>query len=148
MIIRPARDEDRAEWLRLRQRLWPDAPEETHRMEIGEILAERETNQALVAAREAGGLAGFLEASLRKYADGCETSPVGYIEGWYVDPDARRSRVGSELVKAAEAWAIRQGCREMASDCLIDNTVSLKAHLSLGYTEVERAIRFCKRLQT
>jgi aminoglycoside 6'-N-acetyltransferase I len=95
-----------------------------------------------------GQLGGFLEASLRRYADGCSTSPVGYIEGWYVDDDVRRQGVGRQLVKTAEHWALVQGCREMASDCEIDNEVSFRAHLAIGYAEVERLIHFQKPLQS
>ena len=91
-------------------------------------------------------LVGFLEAAQRKYADGCDTSPVGYIEGWYVEPDVRRAGVGRALVQAAEDWARQLGLHEMASDCLIDNQISYNAHTSLGYEEVERLIHFRKRL--
>ena len=63
-------------------------------------------------------------------AEGCTTSPVAYIEGWYVDPDLRRRNVGSQLVHAAEEWTRRQGLTEIASDTQIDNTVSIHAHTS------------------
>ena len=52
-----------------------------------------------------GGLCGFIEVSLRDYAEGCQTSPVAYIEGWYVDEHCRRRTLGTRLVQAAEAWA-------------------------------------------
>ena len=68
------------------------------------------------------------------------------IEGWYVDEDVRRQGVGGQLVKAAEQWALAQGCQEMASDCDIDNDVSFKSHLAIGYAEVERLIHFRKSL--
>jgi len=100
-----------------------------------------------VAVRPEGGLGGFLEASLRTYAEGCDSSPVGYIEGWYVDPDLRRQGVGRALLRAAEAWARAQGCQEMASDCRLDNEASWRAHLALGYEEAERLIHFRKRLE-
>ena len=145
MHIRPAEPEDLQEWLRMRLLLWSKTSVEEHLKEMREILADP-TSAILVAVRPDGGLCGFLEASQRKYADGCDTSPVGYIEGWYVDPDQRRQKIGAELVRAAENWARQSGLKEMASDCEINNEISLKAHLALEYEEVERAIHFKKRL--
>jgi len=152
MIIRPVTNNDREEWLRMRLVLWPDDTPENHLAEIDEIAAGKYAppislpQTAFVAERPQGGLGGFLEASLRGYADGCDTRPVGYIEGWFIDEDLRRQGVGAALVAAAEAWARSQGCREMASDCLIDNTPSQQAHLALGYQEAERLIHFCKKI--
>ena len=100
----------------------------------------------LVADRGNGKLAGFVEIGSRNYAEGCETTPVAFLEGWYVDPDIRRTGVGRRLVQAAEAWAVENGYAEMASDTELENEVSLRAHLALGYEEVERQICFRKRL--
>jgi aminoglycoside 6'-N-acetyltransferase I len=147
MLIRRATHTDQSEWLRLRSALWPDCPLDDHHAEMAEQLRDEKLFAVLVADRGTGQLAGFLEASLRRYAEGCHTSPVGYIEGWYVDEDVRRQGVGGQLVKAAEHWALAQGCQEMASDCEIDNDVSLRSHLAIGYAEVERAIHFRKSLQ-
>ena len=72
--------------------------------------------------------------------------PVAFLEGWYVDSDVRRTGVGTELIRAAEAWAVAHGYDEMASDTELENDVSLNAHLALGYEEVERQICFRKRL--
>jgi aminoglycoside 6'-N-acetyltransferase I len=144
MIIRLAQPADFPEWLRMRQALWPDCPESDHLQEMGAYFLPGSVDAIFVAERPSGGLGGFLEASLRKYADGCSTSPVGYIEGWYVDADLRRQGVGGQLVMAAEAWAGSQGCTEMGSDCLLENDISLSAHLSLGYEEAERLIHFRK----
>jgi aminoglycoside 6'-N-acetyltransferase I len=146
MQIRPATQDDFDEWLRMRLALWPGCPIEQHQGEMRDALANHATLATFVAERPAGGLCGFLEASLRNYAEGCDTCPVGYIEGWYVDPDCQRQGAGRALVNAAEAWAIGKGCQEMASDCLIDNHGSLAAHLALGYDESERLIHFRKTL--
>jgi GNAT superfamily N-acetyltransferase len=99
-----------------------------------------------VAVRPEGGLCGFLEASLRPFADGCATSPVGYIEGWFVDDDARRHGIGRGLVMAAEEWARSRGCTEMASDARSHNTVSLNAHKAIGYQAVGQSVNFRKQL--
>jgi aminoglycoside 6'-N-acetyltransferase I len=146
MLIRRATHTDQVEWLRLRLALWPHASAEEHRAEMGEQLADYKLFAVFVADRGNGQLAGFLEASLRRYADGCSTSPVGYIEGWYVDGDVRRQGVGRQLVTAAEQWARDQRCQEMASDCDIANDVSFRSHLAIGYSEVERLIHFRKSL--
>lgn len=146
MLIRRVSQNDHTEWLRLRLALWPHASTDEHRAEMAEQLADENLFAVFVAERGNGQLGGFLEASLRRYADGCSTSPVGYIEGWYVDDEVRRQGVGGQLVKAAEQWALARGCQEMASDCEIDNDVSLRAHLAIGYAEVERLIHFQKSL--
>lgn len=146
MLIRHAALNDRVEWLRMRSALWPDCSLEDHHGEVQEQLDDPARYAVFVVEREADRLGGFLEASLRQYADGCRTSPVGYIEGWYVDADLRQQGWGGELITAAEQWAIDQGCTEMASDCELDNDVSYRAHLALGYEEVDRAIQFRKSL--
>ncbi len=74
------------------------------------------------------------------------TSPVGYLEGWFVDQDLRGRGVGARLVRAAEDWARSQGLQEMGSDTWLEDEVSLRAHQALGYREVERLVHFAKRL--
>ena len=145
MLIRRVAAEDWQDWLRMRHTLWPAHTSASHLAEMQDILNDP-GSAAFVAVSSDGSLVGFLEAGLRKYAEGCDTSPVGYIEGWYVDPACRRQSVGKRLVRATEDWALQQGCSEMASDCLIDNQVSLVAHISSGFEEVERLIHFRKRL--
>src|SRR5205807_2334246 len=104
VVIRGARPEDRSEWLRMRRALWDDCPDEQQVREMGENLSS-DVDEVLVAERPGGGLCGFLEAATRSRANGCDSTPVGYIEGWYVDEDVRRQGVGRALVGAAEAWA-------------------------------------------
>ena len=82
----------------------------------------------------------------RPYADGCDSAPVAYVEAWYVDVDLRRTGWGGRLIAAAEAWARAQGFRELGSDALIDNEVSIRAHKALGFTEHERLVCFGKKL--
>lgn len=146
MIIRRVTPADEKEWLRLRMALWPDASPEEHRREMADFLHGAEETAVFVAQRADGRLGGFAEVGTRPYAEGCDSSPVGYIEGWYVDPDLRREGAGRAMVQAAERWAGDRGLREMASDCTIENEVSYRAHLALGYGEVERIICFRKAL--
>jgi aminoglycoside 6'-N-acetyltransferase I len=141
----PLSKTDDAAWLRLRVGLWP---EQTRRELDADrsIFRERPDRNVVFFARRADGrLAGFLEASLREYAEGCATSPVGFIEGWYVDGDSRRAGVGRALVRAAEAWAAELGCVEMGSDTEAVNVRSQRAHAALGYG-ARRMVSFWKRL--
>ena len=143
--IRRATDHDKAEWLIMRQGLWPEAPAEYLSLDLDDLLAD--VNKAVfVATKENGQLAAFIEAGLRDTAEGCETSPVGYIEAWYVDPYVRGQKLGRDLAHTAEQWAREKGCTEMASDTWIDNNSGIQVHRRLGYHEVDRLVHFVKRL--
>jgi aminoglycoside 6'-N-acetyltransferase I len=145
ITVRRVLPEDRFEWARMRRLLWDEPTPEEHLAEMEEILADP-LAPVFVAVHPNGKLCGFLEAGLRKYADGCDTSPVGYIEGWFVDEDLRREGVGGQLMRAAEEWARTQGCLEMASDTWLENETSISAHLALGFEESERLVHFSKKL--
>jgi aminoglycoside 6'-N-acetyltransferase I len=146
MKIREVQPEDQAEWVRMRNVLWPDESEE-HEAQTRWFFAQHDDRFAtFVVERPGGGLGGFLEAGWRNYAEGCRTSPVAYIEGWYVDPDLRQQGAGRALVGAAEAWARARGFHEMASDAELGNDISIRAHGALGYEEVGRTVNFRKDL--
>ena len=146
MLIRSATPADVPAWLALRAALWPDYPAVQLAAEVDEFLAHPDQFATFFAQTDDGTLVGFAEASIRRCADGCETQNVGYLEGWYVALEFRRQGVGRRLVKAAEAWARSNGCREMASDCQLDNAISEQAHHRLGFKEAERLIHFHKPL--
>ncbi|MEO7823064.1 MAG: aminoglycoside 6'-N-acetyltransferase [Gemmatimonadaceae bacterium] len=138
--------EDDPEWLRMRLLLWPEYSVAEHRRGMADWRAQP-VGVVLVADRVQGvGLAGFAEVGTRPYADGCDSSPVAYLEGWYVDEDSRRRGVGRALVDAATAWARGQGLREFASDALLENQLSHRAHEAVGFTEVERLVIFRRPL--
>lgn len=145
MRIREYRDEDWAEWLRMECALFPDVPHDDLISGMREFRARADA--AVFMANDASGAAvGFVEVGSRAYAEDCSTSPVGYIEAWYVDPQARRSGIGRALLSAAEDWARGQGYKEMGSDALLDNIQSHEAHRRAGYTETCRLVTFLKPL--
>jgi aminoglycoside 6'-N-acetyltransferase I len=150
MKVRLATKADAEAWLAMRAALWADANEDELRLEVGRyFLAHGEPllPHCVFVAEDHGRIVGMLELSLRPYADGCDGSPVPFVEAWYVAEAARRSGIGSALVKAAEQWALEHGYTEMASDALLENTESERAHKAVGFEEVERAIRFRKSLK-
>jgi aminoglycoside 6'-N-acetyltransferase I len=142
MFVRPVNREDRDSWLRMRDALWP-SPAGEHAHEIDRYVAAevREPLEVLIAVDDDA--IGFVELSIRSYADGCETDRVAFVEGWYVDPDTRGTGVGAALIRAAEEWARSQGCTEIASDTEADNASSTAAHLAVGF--VETAVVRCFR---
>jgi aminoglycoside 6'-N-acetyltransferase I len=144
--IRPILPEEHNTWLDLRLLLWPeDTREELQRDQV-RFLRDPDVAAVFVAAEPDGELTGFIEASIRPWAEGCSTEPVGYIEGWFVHAEHRRSGIGRRLVDAAEAWAISKGCSEMGSDTELWNDLGRNAHLALGFTEATRLVCFSKRL--
>ena len=148
MDIRTIRPEEYEAWLELRVRLWPDHTLEELKQDQLRILRDLSRNTVIVAELPDGQLVGFLEASIREWAEGCSTEPVGYIEGWFVDASHRSSGIGRLLVEAAEAWARAKGCSEMGSDAELWNEESHKAHLALGFTEATRLVCFSKSLRS
>lgn len=116
--------------------------------EIDHMLAAHHPGRSAWLAVDDGRAVGFAEASLRRdYVNGCETSPVAFLEGIYVTPDARLRGVGRSLDAAVRVWAIGQGCAEYASDALLDNRVSHAFHAALGFAETERVVYFRRVLR-
>ncbi|HAD82555.1 MAG: hypothetical protein A2509_01415 [Candidatus Edwardsbacteria bacterium RIFOXYD12_FULL_50_11] len=146
IIIRLARKTNLNDWLFMRRALWPDCPPKKHREEMAQILADGKDQPAWVAESLSGEIIGFLEVSVRNYADGVGRQDVGYLEGWYVKPKYRKQGVGRALVKTAEEWAVRSGFSHMGSDTWVGNRGSYRAHRAMGYQDVGRDVHFVKKL--
>lgn len=89
---------------------------------------------------------GLIEISIHDYADGCDTKNVGFIEGLYVETDYRRRGVAKQLIDKSYEWFRSKGCKEVASDALIENQGSIAMHLAVGFKEVERIVKFARQL--
>lgn len=151
VCIRSARFEDCESLASLAASLWPDASPEDHAKELKPILSGTWVGKMplaiFVAEVDDHSLAGFVEVDLRSHADGCDAArSVGYVEGWYVVEDQRQRGIGRQLLAAAEEWARRHGCREMASDTWIDDELSQTVHEALGYEVVDRCVHYKKQL--
>ncbi len=153
--IRTVTVADRDEWIRLRRELWRHSRVDLLEREVDIFISSHTAGRfrrngmaatVIVAELGRGKLVGFAEADLRPFADGCRSSPVGYLEGWYVAPELRRTGIGRALVGAAEDWARDLGCHEMASDAEVANASSQLAHKALGYSEVHRLVHFRRDL--
>ena len=141
-MIRKAEFSDLPVLTGLALKLWPDHDREEMYEELSSIMAKPDA--AFFLGENASG---FAQCQLRyDYVEGTESSPVGYLEGIYVEEGCRRQGLARKLLAACENWARERGCREFASDCELTNTQSLRFHLSLGFEEANRIICFTKKL--
>jgi aminoglycoside 6'-N-acetyltransferase I len=147
MTIERCSSLDQPGWLDFRLALWPDATADDHRGYMAISLAQPERFLQLMMYDPQHQPIGFIEGSIRgDYVNGTETSPVGFVEGVYVAPAWRRMGVARQLFAAIGDWARARGCRELASDALLENETSQRAHRALGFKETERVVYFAKKL--
>ncbi|MDE7051891.1 MAG: GNAT family N-acetyltransferase [Lachnospiraceae bacterium] len=125
--------------------LWDDNSVEDLIYEFSEIVLKED---ARVFIKYEGDIPiGFAQCQLRHdYVEGTETSPVGYLEGIFVKEGYKHKGYAKELLLCCENWARIKGCKEFASDCELDNAISLKFHKAVGFTEANRIICFTKKL--
>ena len=145
MTVSRATNKDIGVLAALAAKLWPGhRPEELAEDFAG--LADSE-NAACFLVHEQERAVGFAQCQLRHdYVEGTKTSPVGYLEGIFVETAFRRRGCAQRLLAACEAWAKERGCAEFASDCELDNADSLRFHLHMGFAEANRIICFRKDL--
>jgi aminoglycoside 6'-N-acetyltransferase I len=143
--IRKMTASDRAAWIDMRAGLWPDdSPIElAHGIEA---ILEGHDAWGFIAETIEGRPAAFAELSLRKYANGCVSTPVPFLEAIFVRPEFRRQRAGARLIAYVEAFVLSRGFGELGSDALIDNHGSHAAHRGWGFSETERVVYFRKVL--
>jgi aminoglycoside 6'-N-acetyltransferase I len=149
MLIRPIEPADADAWGAMRARLWPaeDAAQlsrEARSYVAGSKVATLDA--AWIAQDSAARLVGFIELSVRPHSDGCDSMPVPHIEAWYVEPSLRGQGVGRALLSAAEEWSRSRGFTELASDSELSNTAGQRAHACCGFEEVDRLVKFRKKL--
>ena len=145
MDIRKAGVSDVVMVAELSVQLWPDNTLEEMKAEFDAFV--RRQDVALFLAYDEGKAVGFAQCQLRHdYVEGTDSSPVGYLEGIYVEPSYRNRGCARALLHACEEWSADAGCTEFASDCELDNVQSLRFHMSVGFEEAGRNIHFRKEL--
>lgn len=125
--------------------MWEDNAIEDLTEEFKEIMSSEES--AVFLLELDGQAAGFAQCQLRHdYVEGTDSNPVGYLEGIFVKEAYRKQGYAKELLRKCESWAKEMGCIEFASDCELDNEVSLAFHLKMGFLEANRIICFTKSI--
>jgi aminoglycoside 6'-N-acetyltransferase I len=148
-VIRPLETRDVEVWAAMRARLWPHADAEDLLREAYAFIEDEAASfldAAFIAEDDTARPVGFLELSVRDFADGCDSAPVPHVEGWYIEPPARGLALGADLMHAAETWSVERGFSELASDTEVENVASQNAHAACGFEETERLVKFRKSL--
>jgi aminoglycoside 6'-N-acetyltransferase I len=134
-------------WIIIREQLWPDCSRAHHLIEMAQFVATPDRLATFIATDSHNDPIGIAEVSLRAdHVNGTSSSPVGFLEGIYVDPANRRQGVARQLIAAAESWAKSRGCTEFASDTNPENVNSMAMHRSVGFEEADRVVFFRKTL--
>ncbi len=143
MLIKRAVKNDIGILAELAGLMWKDSTSDELKEEFSELVKRCvffivfEDNEAV----------GFAQCQLRcDYVEGTDSSPVGYLEGIFVREEYRGRGYAKNLLKQCEKWSSENGCKEFASDCELNNNISLEFHLREGFTETNRIICFTKKL--
>lgn len=146
MIIEKVNKTNLDEVTNLAMKLWPDNVWSDLRTEFEKLLESEK--DIVYLAIDKGMYVGFIHMSLRfDYVEGSNSSPVGYIEGIFVDENHRNKGVSKKLVKAGEEWSKSLGCTEIASDTELDNHGSQEFHKRIGFKEASRRVTFIKDIE-
>lgn len=137
------------QWAEMRYALWTWDNVADHMEEAEALyLANNTDRRAFIALDDSGTAIGFAEATLRRdYVEGCDTSPVVFLEGIYVRPECRQTGVAQTLSDAVAKWGLAKGCTEYASNALLENIESHSFHAAIGFEETERVVFFRKVLE-
>ena len=95
-IIREVRALDRAAWATMRAALWPEEDADTHARGIDLLLARGDA-WGFIAEDASGRAIGFAEIAIRPYANGCDSAPVAFLEGIWVEERSRRRGIGARF---------------------------------------------------
>ncbi|MDD5639297.1 MAG: GNAT family N-acetyltransferase [Candidatus Pacebacteria bacterium] len=105
-------------------------------------------NAIIYICKDKEKLVGFIKLSLRNdYVEGSNSSPVGYVEGIYIDPNYRGLGLGRKLFKFGEKWSFERGCNEYAADSNFPEKESQKILSRIGFKEVNRIICYLKKIK-
>lgn len=145
IIIYPAKRAEANMVAELAIQMWEDNTVDGLAKDFKDLISNAEAVVFLAKWEE--NAVGFAQCQLRHdYVEGTDSSPVGYLEGIFVQEEYRGRGIAKQLLKACENWAGGMGCTEFASDCELTNSGSFKFHMSMGFEEANRIICFTKKL--
>lgn len=143
--IRSYQEGDFQTWFECSKKLFPDY--DVYSLENDLRNALNRSSMQIFFAEDGDATVGYCHVSVRQdYVEGASTSPTGYLEAIYVDPNYRNIGLAKTLFKTAEKWASEQGCAEIGSDTWLTDTESQAFHLKLGFLEDDRLVHYIKKI--
>jgi aminoglycoside 6'-N-acetyltransferase I len=97
---------DCAAWTDMRMSLFPEETWAVHAHSIEDMVAGND-GWGFIAESIDGTPAAFAEISIRKYANGCDSQPVPFLEAIFVRPQFRRQGAGARLIAYIETFLTR-----------------------------------------
>ncbi|MDC9594414.1 aminoglycoside 6'-N-acetyltransferase [Xenorhabdus sp. IM139775] len=146
MLIEELNEDNLPVWIALREQLWPHHAKAAHQADGEEIISSSQL-VSFIVRDDAGNELGFADASVRHdYVNGCNSSPVVFLEGIFVSSSYRKCGIAKLLVDEVQSWGRKKGCQELASDTELDNVLSQQVHIGLGFQMTEKVVFFKKEL--
>lgn len=146
VIITVANKSDIDDWVNARTLLWPKHNTEYHAKEV--VSSLNNSSNLNLMARVNNQFVGILEASIRPYANGCQNTPVVFLEGVWVRKEFRQHSIGMKLIEFLENWAIDNNFSEICSDTDIENKIAQTAHIKWGFNKTETVVYFRKEIKS
>ncbi len=144
VTIRELRAADQDLWLSMYRKLWPKFSDAALLAEITRI--NKSSKRSAYVAEHNSKAAGFAEYALRDYANGCNSQPVPFLEGVWVEEDYRSQGIARALVSYLEQKARMAGFCEFGSDVELSNYSSQLMHERLGFEQTEKVVYYRKVL--
>ena len=145
VYITPKEPSDFEDWVDFALALFTEAKRPEMAAELRRIdqLSKYQTFFARTPERAVG----YATLTIRTdHVEGATTTPVGYLEAIYVDPDFRNNGIAKALYSVGESWCKEKGCTEMGSDTWHWNTAAQDFHKRLGFREEDILVHFYKKI--
>jgi len=143
--ISPIKPSDFEIWVNFSLALFPNTSKEEMEADLRRI-AKLHKYQTFIARKD-GSSIGYATVTLRTdHVEGAKTSPVGYLEAIYVQPEYRNHGVARALFHQGQAWCKEKGCSEMGSDTWHWNKDAQAFHEKLGFKEEDILVHFYKKI--
>lgn len=85
---------------------------------------------------------GLVELSFRNVADGCLSTPVPYLEGFYIVESERNKGLGTKVIRFLIDWCKDKGYSEFATDTELKNKLAQHFYEKAGFKEVDRIVEY------